>query len=138
MKENANREFYFLGKIALVIGIAGAIAFYGFGESVAECFPKCQLRSMTGLYCPGCGGTHAVMLLLRGRVAESFFAHPFVPYATVIYICFMLNMFISRHVTAGKMKVMNILPFIYVGIGIILIQWAVKLICLLAYGYSWI
>lgn len=138
MKENANREFYFLGKIALVISIAGAIAFYSVGESLVEYFPKCQLRSLSGLYCPGCGGTHAVMLLLRGHVIASFFAHPFVPYAAAVYICFMLNMFISRHMMVGKMRVMNILPFIYVGIGIILIQWAVKLICLLVYGYSWI
>ncbi len=138
MKENANREFYFLGKIALVIGIAGAIVFYSCGESLVERFPECQLRSLTGLYCPGCGGTHAVMLLLRGHILESFCAHPFVPYAALVYVVFMLNMLISRHVTAIKIKVVNILPFIYIGIGIILVQWIVKLICLLGYGYSWI
>ena len=138
MKENANREFYFLGKIALVIGIAGAIVFYTFGEPLVERFPECQLRALSGLYCPGCGGTHAVMLLLRGHVIASFCAHPFVPYAALVYICFMLNMFISRHITTGKIRVMNVLPFIYIGIGIILIQWIVKLVCLLAYGYSWI
>lgn len=130
MKENANKEFYFLGKIALVIGIAGAIAFYTLGEAWVERFPECELRALTGLYCPGCGGTHAAMLLLRGHVIQSFLAHPIVPYAFFIYLFFMLNMFLQLHVNE-KIKVMNLLPFIYIGIGIILIQWIVNNVILL-------
>ncbi len=139
MKEEANREFYFLGKIAFIIGIAGAIAFYVLGEQRLERLPECQLRALTGLYCPGCGGTHAVMLLLRGHVIASFLAHPFVPYAVIVYLYFMVNMFVSKHMSREKkIKVINVLPFVYIGIAIILIQWIVKLVCLLAYGYAWV
>ncbi len=138
MRENANREFYFLGKIVFVIGIAGMIVFYVFGEPLLEQFPECQFRSLTGLFCPGCGGTHAIMLLLRGHILKSFAAHPFVPYAVLVYITFMCNMFISRHVTRKRIRVMNLLPWIYIGIGIILLQWIVKLVCLIGFHYSWI
>ena len=138
MKENANREFYFLGKIALVIGIVGVVIFYVTDGTAAEWYPKCQFRSLSGLYCPGCGGTHAIMLLLRGHFLKSFYAHPFVLYAVQAYICFMSNMWISRHVKTRQIKVMNLLPFIYVGIGIIFLQWIVKLVCMVGYRVSWI
>ena len=44
----------------------------------------CVFRLITGLYCPGCGGTRAVFLLLGGHVAESFYYNPVVPYMAVI------------------------------------------------------
>ncbi len=40
----------------------------------------CLFRLFTGLYCPGCGGTRAVLALLSGNIRKSFFYHPFVPY----------------------------------------------------------
>ncbi|MDO5416282.1 MAG: DUF2752 domain-containing protein [Lachnospiraceae bacterium] len=46
-------------------------------------FP-CLFHMLTGLYCPGCGGTRAIRLLLRGEVAKSFVYHPFVPYLALV------------------------------------------------------
>lgn len=43
-------------------------------------FP-CLFHLITGFYCPGCGGTRAVRMLIHGRVLASFCYHPFVPYA---------------------------------------------------------
>lgn len=34
-------------------------------------YPKCQLHSLTGLHCPGCGTTRAVHAALNGRVLQS-------------------------------------------------------------------
>jgi hypothetical protein len=34
--------------------------------------PSCSFRSLTGLYCPGCGGTRCVKSLLRGDIAGAF------------------------------------------------------------------
>lgn len=36
----------------------------------------CVLRAATGLYCPGCGGTTMVHLLLHGRFAQAFLMNP--------------------------------------------------------------
>ena len=44
-------------------------------------FP-CLFHFFTGFYCPGCGGTRAVRLLLKGDLAGSFQYHPF-----VLYVC---------------------------------------------------
>lgn len=40
----------------------------------------CLFQMMTGLYCPGCGGTRAVRALLSGHPVLSFLYHPVVPY----------------------------------------------------------
>lgn len=51
----------------------------------------CILHSMTGLYCPGCGGTRAVFLLLSGHPLKSFFYHPIVLYTAVLYGWYMIS-----------------------------------------------
>ena len=54
----------------------------------------CLFRLLTGLYCPGCGGTRAVKALLRGHIVQSFMYHPLVPYlaasALFLFICFLV------------------------------------------------
>ena len=35
--------------------------------------PPCLFHRLTGLYCPGCGGTRAVRLLFTGHIWKSFY-----------------------------------------------------------------
>ena len=39
-------------------------------------YPVCPFRSLTGLYCPGCGSTHALAALLAGHWAEAWHYNP--------------------------------------------------------------
>ncbi len=137
MKDNANKEFYVLGKIALAAGAITAILFYLYSDVWMRLYPNCYVRETVGLYCPGCGGTRAFVYLLHGHFLQSFFAHPIVLYTAIVYLCFMVNMTLVQ-VFHIKMKVMNILSFIYVGIGIILVQWIIKNVCLIGFGFTWI
>ena len=34
-------------------------------------YPRCQLHSLTGLHCPGCGTTRALNACLNGRIAQA-------------------------------------------------------------------
>ena len=60
----------------------------------------CLLRTFTGYYCPGCGGTRAVYALLHLQLWRSFCYHPMVPYVAAVYAWFMISHTIeklSRH-----------------------------------------
>ena len=43
----------------------------------------CIFHLLTGLYCPGCGGTRAVKYLLQGDWKNSLIYHPFVLYCVI-------------------------------------------------------
>ena len=45
---------------------------------------KCMLLMVAGIYCPGCGGTRAIINLYRGKIWESFCYHPMVIYGFII------------------------------------------------------
>lgn len=50
-------------------------------------FPKCPLKTVTGLDCPGCGGQRAAHLLLNGEFKLAFLQNPllffFIPYLLI-------------------------------------------------------
>jgi len=45
----------------------------------------CLFQRMTGLYCPGCGGTRAVRALLSGHPVLSFLYHPVAAASWILY-----------------------------------------------------
>ena len=97
-------------------------------------FP-CSFKQVTGLPCPGCGGTRAVCFFAEGNLWQSFINHPFVVYTGLGFIFYILwNTIVLLQQIFTKRKNSAKLPFwhfhtvfIYIGIAIIFIQWGVKL-----------
>ncbi|MDO4267257.1 MAG: DUF2752 domain-containing protein [Eubacteriales bacterium] len=94
----------------------------------------CLFRLFTGLYCLGCGGTRAVKSLLAGRLLESFRYHPLVPYmaAAAVFLA-------AAYFWTGKTKRPEryhgcVEAVLYIGIGIVLVNWIVKNVCLAVFG----
>ncbi len=96
--------------------------------------PPCLFHRVSGLYCPGCGGTRAVHALLEGNLIASFLYHPFVPYAAVLYALFMVSHTVewiaarkksSRETRFTKGLSLNS-GYLFAGILLILLQWMVK------------
>ena len=89
-------------------------------------FP-CVLHSLTGLYCPGCGGTRAVVFLLHGDFLHSLVYHPFVPYAFVLCTWFMISQTIER-LSKGRLRIgMHFREvFLWIARAIIIINFIVK------------
>lgn len=94
----------------------------------------CMFQLLTGLYCPGCGGTRAVRYLLTGHLFLSFQYHPLVPYAAFLAVVLSVDAAWAyrhgkRRRLAGRERI-----FVYAGLGIILINWIIKNYMLLARG----
>ena len=59
-----------LAVAVLLIGVAGTVL-VAFPPTEMSFYPKCQLHSLTGLHCPGCGMTRFVAAALQGDVAQA-------------------------------------------------------------------
>lgn len=97
--------------------------------------PPCMLHAMTGYYCPGCGGTRAVTALFHGDLLRSAWCHPFVPYAALTGVWFMVSQTIER-LTRGRVKIglRYREVYIWIALGLILVNFAVKNAAILLWG----
>ena len=119
--------FYKLGKIFLILSVVAVVVLLITDFKIISWIPDCAFLSITGLYCPGCGGTRAVKSLLRGDIIRSFMYHPFVLYCVVAYIIFMLYEFAKKHFRIFH-KAFPLEMVIYIGVGVLLLQWIIKVV----------
>ena len=61
----ANTRFAAIILAVTAAGIAATVFF--FNPAAHNFYPVCQFHRLTGLNCPGCGGTRAVYALLHGE-----------------------------------------------------------------------
>lgn len=95
-------------------------------------FP-CILYTLFGLYCPGCGGTRSIIFLLQGRIVESFLAYPATIIVVIVVITFAIKYILSLFLTkVNKPKIR--ISFLFVILGVIVINWIVRNILLIGYG----
>ncbi len=128
-KLRADEVFYQIGKVFwLPFCIAGVwFAWYGY-EKFGD-LASCGIRKMCGFPCPGCGGTRAFYYLFRGDLYLSLRLNPTVIYGVLAYLHFMLFYFYRKHIshTIAEREI-HIEYYLYAAIGIILLQWGIKLI----------
>lgn len=95
--------FFVVGIILAAIAVVIAALFTVFSERLALVRFPCIFHEITGLYCPGCGGTRAVRALLKGHIITSFIYNPIVLYCAFMYIWFMGSQMLER-LTKGRIK----------------------------------
>ncbi len=88
--------FYKTGWILIFICLLYVILARVFGLDLLKHLPPCAFYTITGYYCPGCGGSRAVAALLHGKLIRSVFFHPFVLYAAVVGGWFMISQTVQR------------------------------------------
>lgn len=87
---------------------------------------SCPMLTLLGLYCPGCGGTRALKCLLEGNLWQSMRYHPIVPCVAVFSLFYIASHTLSM-ITKGRIKAMPFREaYLFVGLGILLLQWIVK------------
>ena len=94
----------------------------------------CPVYEIFGLYCPGCGGTRALMALAAGDVWASLRIHPLVPCAAGFLVCF-LGSHTLEILTKGRVHGMKYRHRYLIAAGILLAgNWVIKNYVLLKYG----
>ncbi|MFA9377729.1 MAG: DUF2752 domain-containing protein [Lachnotalea sp.] len=97
-------------------------------------FP-CLFHKLSGLYCPGCGGTRAVLSLIHGHPIASIQYNPIVMYGLLIYAWYMISNTIellSKKKLKIGMKYSD--SYFWVGLGIIIVFFLIRNILLVALG----
>lgn len=91
---------------------------------------KCGIARSIGVYCPGCGGSRAVVALFALRPLQAFMLHPAVPIAA---LCFLLSLLRVSLFLLGKGRAPHRrfwLSILFLCVGTVLLQCAVKNILL--------
>jgi len=133
-----DKIIYELGLVALGISFAAVLLYILTGFNVLRLGFTCMFNKLTDLPCPGCGGTRSLRALLRGDVLLSMYLYFPVPYMIVVYVIFMTRCFMYKYFGAKKSANGTIVKYIYIFIGLIALQWVVKLVAQIGYGYYWL
>lgn len=135
MSRAEEKSLYILGWMLLGAACIFGAAMKWLGISPALPLLPCVFHSLTGYYCPGCGGTRACGALLKGQLLRSFLYHPVVVYTAAIYGWYMLTHtieYLSRGRFMAGMRYRDI--YLYLAAGIILAQWVIRNLLKLVWG----
>ncbi len=117
-----SRYCYYAGLGAGFFGLACIVFLYICKIPITRVIPPCFFHEITGYYCPGCGGTRAILALLRGSLIECVCYHPFVLYAAICYTVYMGSHSLELF-TRGKVNGINLKPvYFYLGAVLIVTQ----------------
>ena len=130
-----DRAFYITGWAALVV-IAVYFLFCRFtGFQLSRHLAPCFFHATTGLYCPGCGGTRAVLFFLHGNLLKSFLYHPIVIYTVLVGGYFMISQTIGRIAKNDFFFVLHYHDWmLWVAMTLILTNFIIKNLFLLVWG----
>ncbi len=94
----------------------------------------CLFHLLTGLYCPGCGGTRAVKYLLRGQILKSIQYHPLVCYVAVVVTAGAVSHLLAKVLGRPKLRMRNYDRYVYLAIVVIVVNWILKNYLLVVHG----
>ncbi|MHB8111103.1 MAG: DUF2752 domain-containing protein [Syntrophorhabdaceae bacterium] len=93
-----------------LINMTGLASF----EKITGVIPGfCPFHAVTGILCPGCGMTRAIVSLTGGNISEAFFYNPF-----SFFLVFMVSISMVPEKWMGMIRVplARVMPAIYVSV----------------------
>lgn len=126
------REDYFWKAGWILIAVFGALLWIVKSLEIdLSVFAKpCLLHTLFGWYCPGCGGTRAVLFFFQGHFLRSLYYYPMVPYVLGLFLWFMVSHTL-RHLTKGKIAGLKYRDeYVTAALLLFFVGWIGKNICL--------
>ena len=96
-------------------------------------FP-CMFHLLTGLYCPGCGGTRAVWFLLHGKIGTSIRYHPLVFYTALMTAVELGGYWLARRTGRPGLYLRRYELVVSAGVILVLVNWIFKNYMLIVRG----
>lgn len=133
-QKKLEKNIYITGICVPVVLVFGWLFMQRFPDVVSAFYVPCLFHKLTGLYCPGCGGTRAVIALLKGKFLLSFLYHPLVLYTAAVYLWFMLSHTIEK-ISRSRLQIGMCYRdgYLWAALVILIINIAVKDIALTAF-----
>jgi hypothetical protein len=129
--EKLERQIYIAGLVCIPVFAISGFIFLKFLQP--KMTVPCVFYMFTGFYCPGCGGTRAVMTLLKGDFLLSLWYHPLVIYAAVIYVIYMVSHTFACFIPSIRgLKYRN--GYLYGALLIVAVNFIVKNVLLHVFG----
>ena len=103
--------------IVLILLVSGLLIYYYLDPAQYVFIPKCPVKLITGLDCPGCGFQRALHAFLHGNIREGISYNPFILFAVSIILVWLFNMFLylkGKNLRVFLIKVNRFLIFIYI------------------------
>lgn len=104
---------------------------------ILQILPPCLFHRLTGLYCPGCGGTRSIYALLTGQLLQSFYYHPIVLYTVV---CFLWHFAKEALKKASKGKYRLYMPppelLLKIAAVVVAVNWLLRNLLLIVWGIA--
>ncbi len=118
-----HKRFLYLFLITAGI-LAGGILLYIL--AVSDHPVPCLFHLITGLSCPGCGSTRAVLALLRLDIGEAFSYNLLFP-VTFLYLIFVYIRSALTYLKTGRFVYRSPAPIMdYILLGVILVWWVAR------------
>lgn len=127
-----------LGNILLVFGgIFFVLLVNCFQLEASDILPACVFHKYTGLYCPGCGCTRAVVNLAKGKILTSLYYNPTILYTAIISIWASVSYIVKSLTQTSKLEKLLFKyndKYIWVGLTIMLGIFVVRNMLILFFG----
>ncbi len=94
----------------------------------------CAFHELTGLYCPGCGGTRAVYSMLKLNIIDAVRYNISVPFAIFVYIYYNIRGFIAGYRNDTEYFKKQKYPLCIVLAIVIVVNFILKNVLLLCFG----
>ena len=119
-----------LFRIGLVLALTGLVLLFlrilAPSWSLWHWDVPCPFYTLTGLYCPGCGGQRAVKALLGGKLLASLHDHPLVLPLFLYGAIYLVSQGLNR-LTKGRTAALCFQNWhLYFFLGLLVLQWIAK------------